>query len=350
MSSAPRAPTLISIQLLRAAACLMVLLHHARNPKSWMFDPLAAWNFTTGVEIFFVISGFIMYAAARQDAPGEFMRRRIVRIAPLYWIATLTWAAWLMLRHTPAPDPAHLGLSLAMIPHESPTYHGVIWPVLTPGWTLTFEMAFYVLFAVGLAVRRIGLVTAGVILPLVALGFIFKPQGAVLHAFTGPILLAFLAGMGIAWAHARMAFDKAWPLAVLGAVGLAAHASPWLSLHKIWVVAASACLVAGALSFETRLRARPRPVVMALGDASYAIYLFHTLVLAAVMWIGAMAPLAGWTQFLVLMAAGMGTSIAAGLAVHRWIERPMLKALLGLGRRPRQAPAPGPSPALEAAE
>ena len=342
MPPTSRAPTLISIQLLRAVACLLVLLHHARNPKDWLFSPLAGWDFTTGVEIFFVISGFIMYAAARAEAPAEFMRRRVIRIAPLYAIATLTWAGWMAL-HGLYTDPGHLVMSLLIIPHASPGHPDLIWPVLSPGWTLCYEMFFYLLFTVGLATRRIGVATAGVILPLVTLGFLFDPQGAIPHAATAPILLAFLAGMGIAWAHERVSFAKAWPLAIAGAVALGLHASPWAELSKVSIVVASAALVAGALALEPFLHG-PRLAPMRLvGDASYSIYLFHTLVLAQVMWTGYALPVGGWPQFLLLVGMGVVLSVAGGVAIHLWVERPMLKALLRLGGRakpPARAPLP----------
>lgn len=347
MQPAPRPATLVSIQVLRAVACLMVLVHHARNPRPGMFDPMVGWNFTTGVDIFFVISGFIMYAAARHEAPAEFMRRRAIRIAPLYWIATLTWVAWLAFRDLPMPDAAHLWLSLGLVPHASPGHPNTVWPVLVPGWTLTFEMGFYALFAVGLAVRRVVAVTTAAIVALVAAGFILEPSDTVLRAFTGPILLAFLGGVLIAWAHARRAalFAHAWPLLIAGAAGLLVHATPWIDLPKAAVVAASAAVVAGALAFEPHLRARRWRVMEALGDASYAIYLFHTLVLAIVMWLGRSLPLEGWPQFLTLMALGVSLSTLAGVAVHRWLERPMLKVLLrlrlpGLPAPARRAEAP----------
>lgn len=350
MPTPPRAPTLISIQLLRAVACLMVLLHHARNPKDWMYSPLAGWDFTSGVELFFVISGFIMYAAARREAPAEFMRRRVIRIAPLYAIATLIWAAWLGFHGLPVTDLGHLAMSLLIIPHPTPGHPELIWPVLTPGWTLCYEMFFYLLFAGGLAIRRVGAVTAGVILPLVVLGFLFDPKGAIPHAFTAPILLAFVAGVAIAWAHERVSFARAWPLALLGAALLAVHATPWLQLSKVLVVAASAAVLAGSLALEPALRARRLSAMRSIGDASYAIYLFHTLILAEVLWIGHGLALTGWPQFLLLVGVGIVLSVGAGLAVHRWVERPMLRALLRLGRPRPAAAARMPDAAREALE
>ena len=332
-----RAPTLVSIQIMRALACLLVLLHHARNPKAWMFSPLADWDFTSGVEIFFVISGFIMYTAARQEQPLEFLRRRVIRVWPLYAIATLTWAGWLGFHKLPVTDFGHLAMSILMIPHPSPNHPDLIWPVLSPGWTLCYEMFFYILFALGLAIRRVRLVSFGAILALAAVGLLIHPAGAVAHAFTAPILLAFAAGMGIAIAYERISFARGWPLALVGAGALAAHASPWIQLSEGWVVAAAAALVAGGLALEPLLRERRLATLRSIGDASYSIYLFHTLILAQVLWSGYTLRLTGWIQFLLLVGTGMALSIGAGLLVHRWVERPMLKRLLR-SSRPNASP------------
>ncbi|WP_374469151.1 acyltransferase family protein [Phenylobacterium sp.] len=333
MGDAPQRTTLVGIQYLRALAALLVLVAHARNPRPWLFNPLTGWDFTAGVEIFFVISGVIMFAAARDDSPLEFARRRVIRVVPLYWLATLSFVAWLAYRDLDLPSGRDLALSLLMIPHESESYTGHIWPVLVPGWTLNYEMFFYGVFALGLAVRRVAAFSMGALVLAVTAGFVLSPDQAVLKTYTSPILLAFLAGLIIAWARDRVAgFDRAWPLAPLGAVVLAAHFTPWVLLPKLAVIVASGALVAGVMALETRLRDRPVRPALALADASYAIYLFHTLVLAVVYWRGKPLPLDGWPQFLVLMALGIGLSIAVGLAIHRWLERPLLRKLNRLGR------------------
>ena len=339
MSTASPRPTLITVQYLRAAAALMVLLHHARNPKPWLFDPMVGWNFTFGVEIFFVISGFIMYAAARNEAPVEFVRRRLIRVVPLYWIATVTLVGWGVFRHWPAPDGGHLLASLLMVAHEDPQHPGLAWPVLIPGWTLNYEVFFYGVFAAGLALRRVTLVSAGALLALVAAGYVLSPADAVLKAYTSPILLAFLAGLGIAWLHARATFERAWALGPIAGAVLLAHATPWVELPKVAVLVLSALLVAGALGLEGQAQARRSRIFGLLGDASYAIYLFHTLVLSAASWWVKGLPLSGWAQFVVAMTVGMGASVVLGLAVHLWLEKPLLKVLLKIGRAPRKPPS-----------
>jgi exopolysaccharide production protein ExoZ len=341
MGKASERSTLVGIQYLRAVAALLVLVHHARNPRPWLYNPMTGWDLTAGVEIFFVISGVIMFVAARHETATAFATRRVLRVVPLYWIATLTWVAWLAWRDLDLPTTRDLVLSLGMIPHEGSLHPGIVWPVLVPGWTLNFEMFFYGLFALGLAFRRVMAFTATALVVLVGLGYLFMPDDPVLKTYTSPMLLGFLAGLGAAWARDRFpaAYRHAWPLAPLGAALLCAHFTPWFSLPKLGVMGASALLVAGVLALEPVFARRPRKPLLALGDASYAIYLFHTLVLAVVSWRCRSLGLDGWAEFATVIGLGVVLSVAAGLAVHAWVERPMLKGLLRLGRRP--APRPG---------
>ncbi|MCR5877749.1 acyltransferase [Phenylobacterium sp. J367] len=339
MEHAPQRNTVVGIQYLRAIAALLVLVHHARNPRPWLFNPLKGWDFTAGVEIFFVISGVIMLVAARDERPADFMRRRMIRVVPLYWIATLTWLAWLAWRDLDLPTTRDLLLSLGMIPHEGSLHPGIVWPVLVPGWTLNFEMFFYALFAVGLAFRRVMAVVPAALLLLVGAGYAFSPDDPILKTYTSPLLLGFLGGLGVVWLRERSpAFARAWPLALVGGGLLCVHFSPWFSLPKVAVIGAATLLVAGVMALEPLIARRPSKPLLALGDASYAIYLFHTLVLAVVAWRCRTMDLEAWPQFLTVVGLGIGLSVAAGLAVHYWIEKPMLKGLLKLGRRRGRPP------------
>ncbi len=89
-------PTLVSIQALRAVAALMVLVFHLCQELTKLGADLPATTFiigTAGVDLFFVISGFVMvYSSERlfgqPRASIQFLARRVVRIVPLYWIAT----------------------------------------------------------------------------------------------------------------------------------------------------------------------------------------------------------------------------------------------------------------------
>src|SRR5271166_3045280 len=150
----PRAiPVLLSIQTLRALAALAVVAYHALQWDRGGFDVGRA-----GVDVFFVISGFIMWrvTAGRDVPPRAFLWRRFTRVAPLYWLATLgvlavalVWPAFLP---EVRPGWRHLVLSLAFIPHLDP--RGLPFPTLPPGWTLDYEAVFYAIFAAALAGPR----------------------------------------------------------------------------------------------------------------------------------------------------------------------------------------------------
>ena len=100
-----------------------------------------------GVDVFFVISGFIMWmVTAEPVGPAQFLWHRVVRIVPLYWIATLIMAAH---RSSSVSDTVN---SLLFWPYRDA--NDELWPVLVQGWTLNFEMFFYLLFAAALIIPR----------------------------------------------------------------------------------------------------------------------------------------------------------------------------------------------------
>ncbi|MCE3271471.1 MAG: acyltransferase 3 family protein [Ramlibacter sp.] len=316
----------VSVQYLRAVAALLVVLHHARSPKPWLFNPLEQFNGgTTGVDIFFVISGFIMFTAARGEQVGTFVWRRLVRVAPLYWIATLLMLA-LAVRGGEALTAdrlATLWKSFLFIPHFSLDFPDQVYPYYIPGWTLNYEMFFYALFAVGIAVGRPLVTTTCIIGGLVILGLATQPQSAPGLTYTNLLLLEFLAGVWIGYVHSRRRFQSL-ALGVLLPLGFIAILSVGENVI-LRGLAASAILV-GALSLE---RSMPKlDLLKALGDASYAIYLFHVPAMLAVSAVIKRLPLPqGWLQFGVMIAATMVASMLVGLIVRRFVERPMLQNL-----------------------
>ncbi|MEM1040952.1 MAG: acyltransferase, partial [Pseudomonadota bacterium] len=207
-----------SIQYLRAIAALSVVAYHAGKRVETELSEAALALFHlghVGADLFFVISGFIMWSIGR-DAPrhpGDFLLRRAIRVVPPYWIATISWVAvmlvagvgWIVI------TPAHVVMSLLFIPHWSPTFAGTFWPVLVPGWTLLFEMFFYTLFALTLLVAprwRLASLTS-MLLFLVSTGVATSSTLSAVQAYTSPLLLEFLAGCWIAefW---RRGFTGLW--------------------------------------------------------------------------------------------------------------------------------------------
>lgn len=331
---AGRAPQWMSIQYLRAIAAVMVVLHHARNPEPWLYNPLAGLTFgQAGVDIFFVISGFIMYAAARDERPADFLYRRLIRVAPLYWCATLVALLVFYRPYLLAFDPriiTNLFLSLAFVPHANLAHPDQVWPLLVPGWTLCYEMFFYVIFAVALVRGRLVLpIVAAIIVAVVALGLVRPGTGAAWRTYTDPIVIEFVLGMLVARFLPLLTVRGAAALLLpVGFALLALTGEPgaWRVLQ--WGVPA-VLVVVGALALEAHGRLPLHRALKALGDSSYSLYLVHPIVIAVTAKVVKALPLGGVAQFVAMIALCMGASIVAGLLVHRWAERPLLRALRG---------------------
>lgn len=293
---------------------------------------------TVGVDLFFVISGFIMWTTRETSRrrPVRFWLARIVRIVPLYWIFTTIYLAAALV--TPESfyvvhlEVAHILKSYLFVPASHPNL-GLIAPVYTLGWTLNYEMFFYLLFGFCLFIPSPRLrfaLSAAAFLLLVGGGLLGQPQGAIARTYTDPIMLEFLAGVMLAILS---------PLLVRGGtiagVLLLASAVVWVAVvygygfvperivsHGIPAVSA----VAGALMIERAARERPSRFWLMLGDASYSIYLAHPfaqrLLLISVnrtIGLSAISP-----TLYVLSAFVIG--IAGGVICHFLIERPLLIA------------------------
>ncbi len=342
---------LVAVQVLRAFAALMVAMHHAQHDAAaiaaragqpFAYSKLLPW--TAGVDIFFVISGFIMvYASAdlfgRRDGPRLFFERRLARIVPLYWGVTSLFLAIVFVApaaiNSAAPNLWQVVASYLFIPTVGPGGH--VQPVYTLGWTLNYEMFFYTLFALAIVLRReyaVAAVTVALML------FVFaRPLAAPLSpalAFWGdPIVLEFVFGMVLGLMRSR---GVSLPLAVrllLGAAGLAAlhldlvRADAPLSLPAIAAYGIPAALLVAAAAFhrdsETPWRFE-RPLA-ALGDASYALYLVHPFAIRALKEIVLAAGLGALVGPWAFVGLALGVAVVVALAVYRLFERPATQAL-----------------------
>lgn len=324
---------LSSIQCLRGAAALAVVVYHALMGVG-VQEP----GFASGVDLFFVISGFVMQSAIdeRPQTPLGFLRRRLIRVGPPYWIATLL--AFFLARAAPdwvAADPSldHLLRSLAFIPHYDG--QGGPFPTLKVGWTLNYEMLFYGLVALGLFAPRDlrpWLVGAA----LLALGQFGRLDARISQALLNRTLWEFVFGLVLARLFAAGGLRSpavgaallAWGLVLIAApaaMGLDGYVMRWL----IWGVPA-ALVVAGALSLEKVFRHPKLAPARALGDMSYALYLAHYPVCGAV---AVLAARLGGLPAPVSLGLQITASVVAGLLFHRLVERPTLRLLA----RPAQA-------------
>jgi exopolysaccharide production protein ExoZ len=155
---------LFALQLLRAVAATGVVISHVRYDFLHHFGlPDGLPGFinagAAGVDLFFVISGFVMVYSSetlfgRDRAATIFLVRRVARIVPLYWLMSALMIAYVAARGFAASDasPTQAVLSFLFIPYPRPS--GEMSPVYGVGWTLNYEMFFYAVLALCLAARR----------------------------------------------------------------------------------------------------------------------------------------------------------------------------------------------------
>lgn len=320
------------IQYLRALAALSVVWGHSLYIIPGIAQRLgASWFGASGVDLFFVISGFIMVATtARGDSsPLRFLALRIVRVVPLYWLATLAWIAYAAIAaSSPASyPPLAIAKSLLFVPYVSAGNPAGVWPILQNGWTLNYEMFFYALFALSLAAPpRVRFAALAVTLAsLVLIGRVFGPfANPLAFTYTNSYLLEFIAGMILAHGWLRGEWRDSLPyslfLIVFGGYCIGA-------LHSRLMIAAGAFLIiAGCLN--PRIRALQSRPLLELGNASYSIYLIHQFVLEALArtWTK-LAPPATTAASVLFVASALVLSALAGCLCYRLIERPIISRL-----------------------
>lgn len=319
---------IVSLQYLRAVAAILVVFHHVRNPSNGLFNPIAHWNFgAAGVDMFFLISGYIMYAVARRDHPIRFLRRRIIRIVPLYWVATLFLFFQVMIGFPGVlPTPDQLLRSLLFIPQYHHQATNEIWPFLVPGWTLQYEMYFYALFAIGLTFRRpmaITLTVGAVAVTTGQLG-IGATDNAIFVAYTSPILTEFFQGMLIAVIHKRRSLAPFWTALPIGIGALLLVGNLDGPRLLIWGLPSTLILI-GCLALEDAKKMPSIPLFKLLGDASYSIYLSHVFVLQMGLLVWWKVPVTGWAQFLIFTPTAVVGCTFIGVLIYRYVEQPMLR-------------------------
>lgn len=324
-----------AIQALRGVAASAVVIYHAAglwsqnagHPKFWE-------NGAAGVDLFFVISGFVM-ALISESSPGMFMKRRIIRVVPLYWVMTTLMLIKIAASHAHpslahgdylAIPPAYIAASYLLIPYRNSV--GVVAPLLLVGWTLSYEMFFYawIYAAMALKTNVLRLLTP-IFVGLSILGlFITAPA---IMTLASPMLLEFLGGLWLGRAAKNGAvFNKRISIAA-GAAGLAALLSILLPSPNArpftWGVAAF-LIVFSAVGLEPYLRLPNW--TQALGDVSYSLYLVHPLMLPICYRIllrsGAFSAVHGEV---ITCLVCLAVTIPAAAFVHRLIEIPLTAAV-----------------------
>ena len=327
----PAGTSLRSIQALRGIAALAVLAFHIGQ---WMPPPPGMRGTpalgSAGVDLFFVISGMVLWLSVNQrpQTALQFLRNRAARVLPLYWAATLGVAAIVILDPAWLPaaqfEPLHLVQSLLLVPHINPA--GLPFPILAPGWSLTYEALFYLVVATSLLLtrdRRLAFVAVAVT-GIWLYGYL---DYSAAFLFANPMVLEFLAGMVIAQivlSGPRISNEVSLFLALLGAGLFLAQISAvedprhWRAL--VWGLPA-ALVVAGLTGLDLRGRWPKLAAMEQIGDVSYSLYLCHW----PVVWLvgHSFGNTQGWG--FALLASGL--SLALAFALRHGLEKPAMRLL-----------------------
>lgn len=344
---------LYSVQYLRACAALLVLVAHSFSYQIGTDRLIIPISGHAGVVLFFIISGFIMvYISGKGPfhAP-TFLKRRAIRIVPLYWLFTsvAALAAALMpnLFQTTVFTWSHFFQSLFFIVHEAPEKGGAS-PLLSLGWTLNYEVYFYILFALAafLAVTSRALVLTVFFVAMWVAGLLTAPADPVLQFYLGANPLAFVVGMWIGWLHlnGRLTYD-ARRARILGFAALAGAVLAFVDDGTLLLVqisfAGQVVWAAGLLLLGLILEPKLKHwrLLEQLGDASYSLYLSHIFVIGVVVFLARRIIGSEGTLTVILIAmASIVAACIASLLIHGLIEKPMLRALSGK-RKPGKAMA-----------
>ncbi|WP_448683371.1 acyltransferase family protein [Pseudomonas nicosulfuronedens] len=354
------------IQDLRGIAALLVVLFHASNYISpygeGLGDQLFGPASTMAVDLFFIISGFIMVHAttksenASRDVTG-FIIKRLSRIVPLYSLVTIAY--FVLTRQIGYGDIAgasRLFSTLFFIPSGGgfPPVYG--WPVLTVGWSLNFEIYFYAIFALSMLFGKMRwtalfvISAAPILITPLALGLPIRLTTEInyglsvnyLNLVTNPIIFLFLSGVliGLLY-HSKFEIRKDFALC---AVVMSAALVGWQYISRYdvghgicnWGISLIPFFASCAIGSKT-LRVPSLKPFNFLGDISYSLYLSHPLVLLlypnVMDSIGLNSAKQGFAGVILIT----GFSIALAILVNSYIEvllsNKIRDQLLGLKQR-----------------
>jgi len=294
-----------SIQALRALAAILVVIYHSRQSayvfqEKYGFGGTLFFDFAPfkdigaiGVDIFFVISGFVMSyitwnTARSYTSIGSFLIKRLIRIVPTYWFYTLLtvfiiFSGKIFLGKTDFFDVIRLSdiiYSLFFIPYHPP--EGRLAPVLAVGWTLNYEIYFYVLVAIGLLFRwRIATIGLAIyFIGSVIASFFYSSSYAFWPMATNPIVLEFYYGILICILYKKFdGINRYFGCLSLIITSLILfywfYYFPSYQYRVIFFGLPAAGIVLWFLSLENHKSFFNSSLCQSLGDSSYSLYLSH---------------------------------------------------------------------------
>ncbi|WP_046111833.1 acyltransferase family protein [Aquincola tertiaricarbonis] len=330
---------LIGVQYLRGIAALAVVYFHVlpRVLGKASEDTFAVGILSAGVDVFFVLSGFIIWLTTQRPGvtPGAWWRARLIRVVPLYWFALLATLAFRLATGTGHIPGFVEGLKAFLFIPVAHSKDGQFYPFLIPGWTLNYEFFFYVVVACTLFLRTSAQRLIALVLvfgTLIAFRKFADTTSAIQFRMTSPLFLEFLAGIAVAIVHKRFSTNARVRFVIgLGslaaAIAFASMISPRLfdaGPRTVYFGVPAALLVLGVICLEEQIRRLPVRPLKLLGDASYSLYLIHPLVIwPAEVLVQRTVGQSAIAELVVVPAA----CIAVAILTFKFVEQPMLASM-----------------------
>lgn len=333
---------LLTLQFLRGIAAVVVVAYHTHGliikraselgaeHTFWLAENQFLKIGAIGVDVFFVLSGFIIFYTSRHSSDmWLYVKKRVVRIYPIWFVAIFFMSIIAILPGTSAVfEWKHVLYSLLLIPHYT---DGSLTPFLKVGWTLNYEILFYSLFGICLILtknKRLELIT-GIIVFLWVISTIINSNLALFSLLQNPILFEFVIGGWLAKLYLSgftITKKQMYVLVVFALVWLLLFFfSSWLwkysSLISRAPIAVSFFLI--AVFYEPIRDWKVPNLFIYLGDASYSIYLFHMFPIMVLSGVFKKIPISDFINIPMLIVWGVITilSILFGCCMYTLIER-----------------------------
>jgi peptidoglycan/LPS O-acetylase OafA/YrhL len=370
-----RRASLTTIQASRAVAALLVALLHLSmifgKPEYWGVDPArGAFKFGhSGVQFFFVLSGFIIFYIHRPDigSPGRvwnYLAKRFIRIYPVYWVVLLGISAVLVLVPSFGTEVQRqwsvvlASLTLLRIDALLPsTWYSAneLWQGIVPvSWTLFHEVLFYLMFASVIRNRAIGAGVLGVWFASSLLMLAFGGAAYPVKFLFSPLHILFALGLGVCWLvqERRVRIPALWAVAgvtlFLGVGMTDAGGQTWLAsnVRSVLYGVGSSMAIAGLVTLEQQGRIVAGPLLRLLGDASYSIYLIHFTMFSAMAKLFARLHLLHALPAAIWYATMLALACSGGIALHLLVEKPLIGLLRARALSSHPQPVTFKAPAI----
>ena len=350
-----------SIQFLRAAAVVLVVYMHSMvlqvdHSKSWQQNFLYLYHFgAIGVDLFFVISGFIISFVANKyvgiDQGIHFLKKRFSRINPIYYLASLIFLIiviinWWVTNIISTTFNVNNILSSSFDTLVLFPLSNSFRPLLFIGWTLSFEWLFYSVFFLVILIRiqQKILILCFLFIVLATVGVVIRSPDLRIAFITNPITLEFLLGAAIYRIYSKRRPNLHYIPLTLVTIGLISYTLlivygygyiyslkifqlPGLGLKRflLWGLPSS-FIVAGCIFLENNnklTRIWNIQMIQLIGDASYSIYLTHMSIFILMDLL--------YTKVGYFLPPDLGIyiqlaiAIIVGIGFHKKVEKPLLR-------------------------